>query len=70
MELKKKGRKPLNLVAFNKIVAAKKAEVFISRKEWKLVTPPGAHILRKYLKMEYKVQSLANNKGWVIKRVR
>lgn len=68
MEVKSKGRKQTNVKAFEKIRAAKKNKIIIFKSEWKLVTPPGAHILRKYLKAEYVVQTLANDKGWVIKR--
>ncbi len=70
METKKVGRKRINQPAFDAISAAGKKEIVIMKKGWKLVTPPGAHILRKYLKREYKVSTLANGRGWVIKRVK
>ncbi len=68
METVPKGRKRINQPAFDKIKAAGKKEVIITKKEWNLATPPGAHILRKYLKDEYKVQSLVEG-GWVIKKI-
>lgn len=68
MQVKKKGRKPINDRAFTKIREAGRKEVLVTRKEWKLVTPPGAYILRKYLKAEYQVQTLIDDSGWVIKR--
>lgn len=69
MEVVKKGRKRTNTKAFEKISAGGKETVIISTKEWKLATPPGANILRKYLKKEYVVRTLADGTGWVIKRV-
>lgn len=69
MEVKRKGRKPINSKAFDKIRAAGKKEVYISAKEWNLVTPPGAYILRKYLKAEYQVKTTIDDKGWMIKKV-
>lgn len=66
METKKAGRKRINQPAFDKIAKAGKNEVVIKRKEWNLVTPPGAHLLRKYLKREYKVMSLMDGTGWLI----
>ena len=69
MEVVKKGRKNTNTKAFEKIVSGGKETVIISKKEWKLATPPGAHILRQRLKKEYVVRTLADGSGWVIKRV-
>lgn len=68
MEVKKKGRKPTNEAAFQKIKNAGSKEVVLLRSEWKLATPPGAYNLRQYLKAEYKVESLTNDRGWVIKK--
>ncbi len=68
-ETKSKGRRRLNQVCFNKILAAGKEQIMITKKEWKLETPPGAHILRKYLKKEYKVATLKDESGWLVKRV-
>ena len=68
-ELKPKGRKRTNQKAFDAIMAAGKSQCLITRREWKLATPPGAHLLRKYLKREYLVRTLADNSGWVVKRV-
>lgn len=69
MEVVKKGRKRTNAKALEKIAEAKGSTVIISTKEWKLVTPPGAYILRKYLGREYLVRTLSDGTGWVIKRV-
>lgn len=68
-KLKPKGRKRTNQAAFDIILAAGKKEVVIMKKEWKLATPPGAHLLRKYLKHEYRVRTIEGDIGWVIKRV-
>ncbi len=65
METKKVGRKRINQPAFDKIDGRK--QVFITRKEWKLVTPPGAHLLRKYLGKEYVVRTAVDDSGWLIK---
>lgn len=69
MQIKKKGRKRTNEAAFEKIREAGRETVVILAREWKLVTPPGAYILRKYLGREYKVNTLVGDKGWAIKRV-
>lgn len=68
METKKVGRKRINQAAFDAILASGKKEMVMKRSKWNLVTPPGAHLLRKYLKREYKVETLANDSGWLIKR--
>ena len=68
LQVKRPGRKPTNTAAFGKIASAGKKQITILKKEWKLKVPPGAHILRKYLKAEYKVNSLENGKGWIIKK--
>lgn len=67
-ETKKAGRKPINLPALTKIANAGRSEVVIRRREWRLVVPPGAHLLRQKLGAEYVVKSLADNSGWVVKR--
>lgn len=66
LEVKKKGRPRTNEEAFIRIARAGFKKVIIKKKEWKLATPPGAHLLRKYLKNEYKVNSLADNSGWIV----
>jgi len=68
VNLVSKGRPRMNQKAFDKILAAKKGEVIITNKEWKLATPPGAHLLRKYLKTEYIVRTVAGKKSWLIKK--
>lgn len=65
-EAVKKGRRPTNQRAFERIEAAGQKEIIISRKEWKLATPPGKYLLRQRLGREYLVRTLANGKGWVI----
>lgn len=67
LEVKKKGRPRTNEEAFMRIARAGFKTVVIKKKEWKLATPPGAHLLRKYLKNEYQVHSLADNSGWIVK---
>jgi hypothetical protein len=69
MDVKKKGRPRTNDEAFMRIVRAGNKKTVVKKKEWKLATPPGAHILRKYLKREYKVETLADDSGWLITRV-
>lgn len=68
MEVKKSGRKPINLEQFLRIKKAGSKKIIVLKRDWKLATPPGAWILRKYLKAEYTVQSLLDNTGWVIKK--
>lgn len=69
MEVKRKGRKRTNQAAFDLIEAAGSKPVVVKKKAWKLATPPGAHILRKYLKREYEVRTLKDESGWLVKRV-
>lgn len=69
MQVKAKGRRRHNQKALDIIREAGKNRVFITKKQWKLVRPPGAYILRKRLGAEYVVQSLINDEGWVIKKV-
>lgn len=68
-EVKSKGRPRTNQAAFDKIQAAGERRVSVSKKEWRLATPPGAHILRRYLRREYEVKTLKDNSGWVVQRV-
>lgn len=69
MKTKPKGRKPINTAAFNKISSIDIGKsIIMQRKNWKLVVPPGAHILRKYFRREYEVRSLIGDSGWIIKR--
>lgn len=65
-ETKKPGRKRINQKAFDMILANGREETLMKRKDWKLVTPPGAHLLRKYLKKEYVVATLKDDSGWLI----
>lgn len=68
METVKKGRRRINQAALDRIKEAGRDRIIIQKKDWKLKTPPGMHILRKYLKAEYRVQSLVAG-GWVVKKV-
>ena len=70
MEVKRKGRRPINEEAFEKIRRAGNKEVLIKKEEWNLATPPGAHILRKVLNEEYQVNTLLDDSGWIIKMKR
>jgi len=67
IEVKKKGRKPSNLAAFERISKVKKGDsIIILNREWKLRTIPGAHIIRLYINKECKVETLADESGWKI----
>lgn len=66
MNVKRKGRKPINTEALDWIEKQKKKTFTLTRDMWRLATPPGAHILRKKLGMEFKVQSLIDNSGWIL----
>ncbi len=68
-ETKGPGRKPINLPALTKIANMPGKEIIIRRKDWKLVVPPGAHILRQKLGREYEVASLKDDSGWLIKKI-
>ncbi len=68
-KVKGPGRKPINSLAIDKIAKAGVKEILITRKEWRLVVPPGAHILREKLGCEYHVSSLEDNTGWIIKKI-
>ena len=65
-QTKKSGRKRINQKAFDKIASNTHKKTFITKREWNLVTPPGAHILRKYLNREFKVETLVDNSGWIV----
>lgn len=64
-----KGRRRINQAAFDRIEKAGSKPVVVLKTAWKLAIPPGAHILRKYLKTEYEVATLLSGKGWLVKRV-
>lgn len=70
METKKVGRKPINNTALAFIHSKEDREFVLPRHMWKLVTPPGAHILRQKLGREYRVRTLADDSGWLIKRIK
>jgi len=65
--VKTKGRVPSNDKAFARILATPKGEfIIIKNREWKLKTPVGSHIIRKYIKIETKIETLANDLGWKV----
>lgn len=70
METVKKGRRPINAEAFEAIRRAGAREVVMHRGAWRLAIPPGKHILRQKLGREYSVSRLADDTGWVIKRIK
>ncbi len=70
IQTKSPGRKPINLPALTKIANMSGKEVIIKKKDWKLVVPPGAHILRQKLGHEYEVKSLEDGSGWLIKKLK
>lgn len=68
VKLVKKGRKPTNQDAFDKVGALKKGEsLVIKKKDWKIKTPPGKNILRRHIGREYEVATLADKSGWFVK---
>lgn len=68
-KVKAKGRKRTNQAAFDMILEGGKAKILVLKKAWKLKTPPGAYLLRKYLGKEYEVRTLEDNSGWIVSRV-
>ena len=65
--VKKKGRRPRNKEAFDKIDELKQGEFMILLKgDWNLKTLPGAHIIRRYTNREFKVETLMDETGWRI----
>lgn len=67
VQVKKPGRKPRNQKAFDRIIALEKGESLIMKvKDWKLATPPGANIIRRYTNREFQVQTLIDDSGWQI----
>ena len=67
IKVKKPGRDPKNQKAFDKINSLKKGEFMImKKKDWKMKTLPGAHIIRRYTNREFKVETLLDESGWVI----
>lgn len=71
IQVKKKGRKPRNTEAFDKIKAIKVGEfILITKKEWKIMPIPGAHVIRRYTGLEFKVETLADDSGWKLTRLK
>lgn len=67
VEVKKKGKKTRNNAAFEKINTVKVGEFIVLKKEeWDMGTLPGAHIIRRRLGREFKVETLKDETGWVI----
>lgn len=68
-ETKKPGPRPINTDAFNKIKTLGIGKMMVmQKKQWKLIAPPGAIILRRRLGREYEVKSLVDDSGWLISR--
>lgn len=65
-----KGKKRrLSLAVFEAVDTLNYGQnIIILKKSWKLKEVPGAYLLRKYLKKEFLVQSMANRKGWLVTR--
>lgn len=67
IEVKKKGKKTRNNEAIEKISALKKGEfIVLSKKDWKMKTLPGSHLLRRRLSREFQVNTLKDESGWKI----
>ena len=67
IKVKKRGRPPKNSGAFITINEIPVGEwLILYRDAWFLRTPPGAHLLRKRLNREFKVETLADDSGWKI----
>lgn len=67
IKVKKAGRKPSNKTAFDAISLIPSGSFLIfKKKNWKLKTLPGAHILRRNLNREFKVETLEDESGWKI----
>ncbi len=67
IKVKKPGRDPKNQKAFDKINnIAPGYYLIMKKKDWKMKTLPGAHIIRRYTNREFKVETLLDESGWVI----
>ena len=67
IQVKKTGRRSINTKAFETISKIKKGSFIIfPKKDWKLMTLPGAHILRRHTGREFQVQTLLDDSGWKI----
>lgn len=67
IKVKRKGRKPSNAEAFEKINAVKKGDsLVVLRKDWKIKTVPGQHIIRRHTGREFKVETLIDESGWKV----
>jgi hypothetical protein len=67
IQVKKKGKKTRNNAAFEKINAVKVGDfIVLKNEEWEMGTLPGAHIIRRRLGREFKVETLKDETGWVI----
>lgn len=69
MQLKPKGRKIKNQKALDMIVECGKKPCYMTKRVWKLKRPPGSYILRKRLGAEFEVRTLADESGWIIKKI-
>ena len=71
IEVKKKGRKPRNTAAFDRIKAVEVGGfIIIKKKEWLIKPIPGAHVIRRYTGLEFKVETLADDSGWKLTRIK
>ncbi len=69
IQVKKKGRKPRNTAAFAKIEKVKVGgSIIITTEEWLIKPIPGAHVIRRYTGLEFKVETLADDSGWKLTR--
>ncbi len=67
IKVKKPGRDPKNTKAFTVIDKIPKGKfIIMKKKDWKMKTLPGAHIIRRYTNREFKVETLLDESGWVI----
>ena len=67
IEVKKKGKKTRNNVAFERLAETQPGSFIIFKKnEWEMKTIPGAHLIRRRLGREFKVETLKDDSGWKI----
>jgi len=67
IELKKPGRKVQDPETMKKITGLKTAEsLVVKKKDWKIKTAPGQHVLRRRTGREFTVSTLADDSGWLI----
>lgn len=65
--VKRKGRKPSNAKAFDRISKVKKGDsIIVTRDEWQIKTVPGQHIIRRHTGREFRVETLLDDSGWKV----